>query len=53
MICICGHNEDEHGNDPEYPGSTACRAIVVYDSEDTEDEPCECVVFEDAGTESE
>lgn len=48
MICTCGHSEEEHGNDPEYPGSTACQAIV----EDGTDEPCECVAFEDSGTES-
>jgi hypothetical protein len=38
--CHCGHLEDEHGGDSDYPGSTAC-AI----------EGCDCVCFEDAGDE--
>lgn len=35
MSCVCGHSEEEHGNDPEYPGSTACN------------ECDDCVAFED------
>jgi hypothetical protein len=23
--CVCGHSIEEHGNDPEFPGSTACQ----------------------------
>lgn len=38
MICHCGHAQDEHGNDPMYPGggSTSC-AI----------EACDCIAFEE------
>ena len=31
--CACGHAPEEHGNDPEYPGSTSC----------TE---CDCIAYE-------
>jgi len=24
LTCICGHAVEEHGHDPEYPGSTSC-----------------------------
>lgn len=33
--CACGHVRDEHGGDPEFPGSTAC-AI----------EDCDCICYE-------
>jgi hypothetical protein len=33
--CHCGHVEDEHGGDPQYPGSTACQI-----------EDCGCIAFE-------
>ncbi len=23
-VCVCGHAVEEHGNDLEYPGSSAC-----------------------------
>lgn len=35
MTCHCGHVQDEHGDDPEYPGSTACSI-----------EGCDCIAFE-------
>lgn len=35
MTCHCGHVQDEHGNDPQYPGSTSCTI-----------EGCECIAFE-------
>lgn len=38
--CSCGHTDDEHGDDPEYPGSTACRE-------------CDCLAYEWDGEESE
>ena len=33
MACVCGHAIKEHGNDPKYPGSTACSVCgcVAYD----------------------
>lgn len=34
-VCFCGHIWDEHGGDPEYPGSTAC---TVKD--------CPCITFD-------
>jgi len=34
--CTCSHVADEHGRDPEYPGSTACTA-----------EDCGCLAFEE------
>lgn len=36
----CGHVEDEHGGDPEFPGSTACNV-----------DECDCISFEDSGEE--
>lgn len=36
MACTCGHAEEEHGGDPEFPGSTACQ-----------DEDCNCIAFEE------
>jgi len=40
MACICGHSKiDEHGNDPEFPGSTACNATI-------DGEPCDCIAYE-------
>jgi hypothetical protein len=34
--CVCGHaREDEHGNDPKYPGSSACNV-----------EGCDCIAYE-------
>lgn len=35
--CMCGHVADEHGGDPDYPGSTACAV-----------EGCDCIAFEEA-----
>ena len=37
--CTCGHSKEEHGNDPEYPGSTACSA-------ECDGGTCECMAFE-------
>ena len=34
-ICMCGHVEDEHGHDPDYPGSSSCTI-----------KGCECVAFD-------
>lgn len=46
--CACGHSIDEHGDDPKYPGSTACNArddwpsgrcgCIAYERDDSEDE---------------
>lgn len=33
--CHCGHVADEHGHDPDHPGSTACTI-----------EGCDCIAFE-------
>lgn len=33
--CTCGHHFEEHGGDPDYPGSTACNI-----------EDCDCTCFE-------
>jgi hypothetical protein len=35
-VCFCGDVADEHGHDPEYPGSTACTI-----------EGCGCLAFEE------
>ena len=35
LTCVCGHTEDEHGGDPQYPGSSKCNV-----------DDCECVCFE-------
>jgi hypothetical protein len=35
--CTCGHTLEEHGGDPDVPGSTACNI-----------EECECAAFEEA-----
>ena len=43
MTCHCGHVEDEHGLDDEFPGSTACA-----------EDDCECIAFEaDEGADEE
>ena len=34
-VCTCGDVRDEHGHDPDYPGSTACTR-----------ESCDCLAFE-------
>jgi hypothetical protein len=44
MACVCGHAKDEHGGDPEYPGSTACNAEI---QEGDEYVPCACVAYEE------
>lgn len=33
--CTCGHSIEEHGGDPEYPGSTACK-----------EDDCDCCAYE-------
>ncbi len=33
--CMCGHEHEAHGHDPEYPGSTACSV-----------EGCDCIAYE-------
>lgn len=38
MTCYCGDDEDDeddHGHDPDFPGSTACNV-----------DGCECIAFE-------
>jgi len=45
MSCVCGHSEEEHGHDPEYPGSTACQG--VFDNGAGKDEKCPCCAFEE------
>lgn len=35
-VCTCTHVADEHGHDPQYPGSTACTV-----------EDCGCLAFEE------
>jgi hypothetical protein len=36
MTCTCGHSIEEHGDDPEHPGSTACIACgcIAYEEDD-------------------
>lgn len=38
--CTCGHAPEEHGREPAYPGSTACRAEIGGDP------CCDCVAYE-------
>jgi hypothetical protein len=40
--CECGHSKEEHGNDPKYPGSTACT-----------EEDCQCIAYESCEDEPE
>ena len=40
MNCTCGHTEEEHGGDSEYPGSSACSV-----------EGCDCIAFEEDANE--
>ena len=49
MACTCGHTEEEHGNDPKFPGSTACNG----DHGLTREDPCQCIAYEEADEESE
>ena len=41
--CQCGHAVEEHGHDPEYPGSTACSVegcdCIAYEADESEAEP--------------
>lgn len=40
--CVCGDAPEEHGRDPEYPGSTACRACsdcIAYEADPGEGDP--------------
>lgn len=40
MRCVCGHDQEDHGHDDEFPGSTACTECedcVAFEA--TEDEP--------------
>lgn len=41
MACMCGHSEEEHGHDPDYPGSSACTV-----------EDCDCVAYDPDHTET-
>jgi len=33
--CHCGHTVEEHGHDPQHPGSTSCQI-----------DGCDCIAFE-------
>jgi len=46
MACVCGHSEEEHGNDSKFPGSSACMAGADYPGDG---EPCDCVAYEEDG----
>jgi hypothetical protein len=37
--CVCGHAQEEHGHDEEYPNSTACSECdcIAYEAEETDD----------------
>jgi hypothetical protein len=43
--CVCGHSPEEHGRDPEYPGSTACQADGPA-GEDAPGDGCDCIAYE-------
>lgn len=45
MSCVCGHAEEEHGNDLKYPRSDACTG-VTNNGKGT-DVPCECLGYEE------
>ena len=45
--CACGHVGDEHGHDPDHPGSTACN-VEVGKNADGLPILCECIAFEEA-----
>ena len=40
--CMCGHAIEEHGDDPKYPGSTACGVddcdCIAFEADESEDE---------------
>jgi hypothetical protein len=44
MACTCGHAREEHGHDPKYPGSTACRGDSLNEDDDLE--PCDCIAYD-------
>lgn len=49
MACVCGHSEEEHGNDPDFPGSTACQTcmgLVGFGGEENY-AGWECIAFEE------
>lgn len=37
--CYCGHSAEEHGRDPEHPGSSHCRECdcIAYEADDNEE----------------
>ena len=35
-VCTCGHSEDLHGCDSDFPGSSACR-----------EKDCTCIAYEE------
>ena len=40
-VCVCGDNIDDHGHDPKYPGSTACKACddcLAFEAEEEDNE---------------
>lgn len=43
MACVCGHAEEEHGGNPDFPGSTAC----------TECDDDECCAYEECDGDAE
>lgn len=46
MACACGHAQEEHGGDPEYPGSMACRFSDPKIAEEAGIEECDCAAFD-------
>lgn len=40
--CVCGHSHEDHGHDPEFPGSTACHHQDLFDLVDD----CDCIAFD-------
>lgn len=39
--CVCGHDVEDHGHDPDHPGSTTC------DSARWNGKPCDCIAYEE------
>ena len=45
--CTCGHDEEEHGADPKYPGSRRCHGKDVIVGAVDKIVDCDCDCFEE------
>lgn len=48
MWCACGHSQEEHGGDDDFPGSTMCVFNPEHSDHDnrTPGKDCDCLAYE-------